>query len=286
MSSMASATNKRELSRLSSETSLKLLRYEANDYTSESDTLPTFDYDKNVPPSFEKLRSQVGVKDELEIFIPDTSPGYISYLLLDQPDAKEHREKYYKGLKGKEEWVRDDFFDSRKISIDKSTINKMTFFKNGILINVDVKKSPKTVINMEDLTSNYSVQYTYGYGYVLKATLSTIINNKDNDRFDKDAMEYVVNTYISSLKNKGYTNKNMFGWVSDESLYQKDNTVVKLETNEKEVPIDFLGYMLPAEAYMTIYDKDVYDNYSKIEDEIKKKKFEKDYNKLDNILNK
>jgi hypothetical protein len=152
------------------------------------------------------------------------------------------------------------------------------------MLTIDIKNSPLSVIMNDSRHSTYNVEYTFAYGQVLKAEIITKIKNKSDDRFDKEGMNYVLNTYKTALKNNGYNNSTLFGW-GKENIFKKDNVVIEIGSNEKDVSAVYLGYLIPAVAKMTVYDKAIYDNYSKIQDEIKNKSFEKNYTRLNRILN-
>lgn len=248
-----------------------------------SNVLKDYDYDNNVPPTLEKLTKQVGLKDELQVFIPEKSPQYFYYFAIDHKIAHEFRKKFFADVGNYRSFFNLES-NSTESKLDPSIIKDMNFYSNGVMLTIDVKNSSLSVIESDSRYSTFNVKYTFAYGQVLKAELITKIKNKSNDRFDKEGMKYVLNTYKTALKNNGYKDSTFLGW-GNEDLFTKDNSVIEIGSNEKDVSPVYLGYLIPAIATMTVYDKDIYDNYSKIEDEIKNKSFEKDYNRLNRILN-
>lgn len=248
-----------------------------------SNVLKDYDYDSNVPPTLETLTKQVGLQDELQVFIPASSPRYFYYFDIDHKVANEFREKFFGGIGNNSKYkkLKSSLTEGQ---VEASVIKNMVFYSNGVMLTIDVKNSPLSVIMNDSRYSTFNVQYTFAYGYVLKAELITKIKNKSDDRFDKDGMNYVLNTYKTALKNSGYKDSTFLGW-GNENLFKKDNSVIEIGSNEKDVSPYYLGVLIPAVATMTVYDKETYDNYSKIEDEIKIKSFEKNYIRLNRILN-
>lgn len=254
------------------------------DNTKFSNMLKDYDIDNKVPPSLETLTKQVGVKDELQVFIPERSSKYFYYFIIDHPIATEFRKKFFFGVGNDDTATKLKSYLSIGL-VEPKNIKNMDFYNNGILLTFDVKNSPMTVLEIDDRQSVYSVQYTFAYGNVLKVELMTKVSNESRTGIDKAAMNYVLSSYKQSLESKGYTNKSFFGWVGEESVYKKDNTVIEVNSNGKDLPASYIGYLIPALAVMTIYDKDIYENYADVEANIKNKDMERTYNKLSRILN-
>jgi hypothetical protein len=162
----------------------------------------------------------------------------------------------------------------------------MDFYSNGVMLTIDIKNSPLSVIMNDSRHSTYNVEYTFAYGNVLKVELMTNVSNKSRTDVDKEAIKYVLNAYKESLENKGYTNKSFWGWGKEENVYKKDNSVIMVDYNGKDLPANYMGYLIPAVVVMTIYDKAIYDNYANVENDIKNKEMAKAFNRLDRILNK
>jgi hypothetical protein len=279
MSSMALASDPKETMKLVSEVTVGTfdLFQEVNDV----DPLTDYDYDKNVPPSLDVLTTQVGKKDELEIFVPKMSLRYISYFIVDHKDAREYRTKYYNGL-GNDGKLKEDPAAMKRGFANPATINKMTFYKNGILVKINVKDSPFTEFSIGDFDSKYDVRYTYGHGYVMKAELVTSTKSDG----DSGKIDYVVNEYKTALKNKGYSYESLFGYFQESPLYAKDETVIAINVYKSSMAERIIYNYQYENAVMVITSKDVFNNYAKIEADIKKKDYDSEFSKLDRILNK
>lgn len=244
--------------------------------------LPEYDYDKNVPPSFDVLRTKVGKKDEIEIFIPKVSIRYISYFIVDHKDARDFREKYYRGLGNESRDKSEDRAASSKRGFaNPDIINKLTFYKNGVLAVINVKDSPYTEFSTGDLDSDFDVKYTYGRGYVLKAELVTSTKSDS----DESKLNYVVNEYKTALKNKGFSYESLFGYIQENPLYAKDETIVGIEVYKMSLAVRLILNYRYDNAIMSIYDKDTFNNYAQIEADIKKKDYDVEFTKLGRILN-
>jgi hypothetical protein len=261
----------------------KILDMSTPDNAKFSNILKDYDYDNNVPPTLETLKGKVGLKDELQVFIPESSPQYFYYFDIDHKIANEFRKRFFGDVGNNRDFgkLKSNPAESK---LEASVIKDMDFYSNGVMLTIDIKNSPLSVIMNDSRHSTYNVEYTFAYGQVLKAEIITKIKNKSDDRFDKEGMNYVLNTYKTALKNNGYNNSTLFGW-GKENIFKKDNVVIEIGSNEKDVSAVYLGYLIPAVAKMTVYDKAIYDNYSKIQDEIKNKSFEKNYTRLNRILN-
>lgn len=245
------------------------------------DLLPEYDYDKNVPPSFDVLKTKVGKKDEIEIFIPKMNIRYISYFIVDHKDARDFREKYYRGLgNGIREKSKDSNSSSKRGFANPELINKLTFYKNGVLVVLNVKDSPYTEFSAGDLESDFDIKYTYGHGYVLKAELITSIKSYS----DESKLNYVVNEYKTALKNKGFSYESLFGYFQENPLYAKDETIVGIEVYKMSLSVRLILNYRYDTATMSIYDKDTFNNYAQIEADIKKKDYDVEFKKLGRIL--
>lgn len=249
-----------------------------------SNILKDYDFDNKVPPTLETLTKQVGSHDELQVFIPESSSKYFYYFVIDHPIATEFRKKFFFGVGNDDTGTKLKNYLSIGL-VEPRNIKNMDFYSNGVLLTLDVKESPTTVIEIDDRKSVYSVQYTFAYGKVLKVELMTKVSNQSRTGLDKDALKYVLNSYKQSLESKGYTNKGFLGWVSEENVYKNDNTVIEVSSNDETLPAAYIGYLIPALAVMTIYDKTIYENYANVEVEIKNKEMATTYNRLNRILN-
>lgn len=263
----------------------KILDMSAPDNAKFSNVLKDYDFDKGVPPSVETLIKQVGAQDELQVFIPESSSIYFYYFAIDHPIATEFRQKFFFGVGNNDRKIKLDSNLSMG-RVEAKSIKNMDFYSNGLLLTLDVKESPMTVIEIEPRESIYSVKYTFAYGNVLKVELMTNVSNESRTDVDKEAIKYVLNAYKESLENKGYTNKSFWGWGQEENVYKKDNSVIMVDYNGKDLPASYMGYLIPAVVVMTIYDKTIYDNYANVENDIKNKEMAKTFNRLDRILNK
>lgn len=249
-----------------------------------SNILKDYDFDNKVPPTLETLTKQVGSHDELQVFIPESSSKYFYYFIIDHPIANEFRKKFFFDIGNDDTGTKLKSYLSIGL-VEPRNIKNMDFYSNGVLLTLDVKESPTTVVEIDDRKSVYSVQYTFAYGKVLKVELMTKVSNQSRTGLDKDALKYVLNSYKQSLESKGYTNKGFLGWVSEENVYKNDKTVIEVGSNEGTLPADYIGYLIPALAVMTIYDKTIYENYANVEVEIKNKEMATTYNRLNRILN-
>lgn len=281
MSSVAMAADPKEILLSTAETYLKMLA--PLETVENVEPLQDYDYDKNVPPSFDVLTTKVGKKDELEVFLPKKSVQYLNYFQTNQPDAKAFRDKHYRGFgNGKNSWVRIP--NPKEGLIDPSTINKMTFYKNGILVNINVAQSPYTKFKIEDLTSAYAVEYEYGKGEVLKADLITTI--KIIDEADKNKLTYVLGEYTKSLKNKGYSSQSIFGLFDKVPTYEKDDSVVEVTSDKmSDYASALFGYQY-YNATMSFYSQDTHKNYAQKRKDFQEQEYQQEYKKLDRILNK
>lgn len=284
VSSMAFATDPNELMQESAEIAAGNL--ELFQEVADVDELATYDYDKNVPPSFDVLTKQVGKKDELEIFVPKTNLRYISYFIVDHKDAREYRTKYYHGLgNGVEDTTEDKVSAWKRGFANPATINKMTFYKNGVLVKINVKDSPLTVFSVSDYGDKFDVRYTYGHGYVTKAELITQTNTNIYGSNNGQA-DYVVNEYKTALKNKGFSYESLFGYFEENPLYENDDTIVAINVNETTLAERILLSYKYDSVVMVVVNKDIYNNYAKIEAELKKKDYDIEFSKLNRILTK
>ena len=263
----------------------KFLDMCAPDNAKFSNVLKDYDFDNAVPPSVETLIKQVGSQDELQVFIPENSSMYFYYFSIDHPIATEFRKKFFFGIGNNDKKIKLDSNLSMG-RVEAKSIKNMDFYSNGVLLTLDTKESPLTVFEIEERESIYSVKYTFAYGTVLKVELMTKVSNESRTNVDKEAMKYVLNSYKESLENKGYTNKSFWGWGKEGNVYKKDNSVIMVDYNGKDLPASYMGYLIPALAVMTIYDKAIYDNYDNVENDIKNKEMAKAFNRLDRILNK
>lgn len=263
----------------------KILDMSAPDNAKFSNVLKDYDFDKGVPPSVETLIKQVGAQDELQVFIPESSSIYFYYFSIDHPIATEFRQKFFFGIGNNDRKIKLDS-DLSMGRVEAKKIKDMDFYSNGVMLTLDIKESPLTVIEIEPRESIYSVKYTFAYGNVLKVELMTNVSNKSRTDVDKEAIKYVLNAYKESLEKKGYTNKSFWGWGKEENVYKKDNSVIMVDYNGKDLPASYMGYLIPAVVVMTIYDKAIYDNYANVENDIKNKEMAKAFNRLDRILNK
>lgn len=287
MSSMAMATDIKDILLSATEIQLKLLERVKTAIPSDVvvEPLQDYDYDKNVPPSFDVLTSQVGKKEQLNVFLPTKSVKYIKYFMIDHPDATAFRAKYYHGYGNSKSVIESKMpADPKEGFIDPSTINKMTFFKNGILMNIDVAKSPHTIFDVEDLTSDYSVEYEYGKGYVLKADLITDV--KINNESDNEKVKYVFDEYKKALSKKDYGYESIWGYINNGSVYEKNDSIVEVSIYEMSFHASIaLGYRYN-NATMSFYTQETYNNYEKMLDDFKQDEYRQEYQKLDHILNK
>ena len=261
----------------------KILDMSAPDNAKFSNVLKAYDFDNAVPPSVETLIKQVGAQDELQVFIPEKSRMYFYYFSIDHPIATEFRKKFFFGVGNNSKEVKLASNLSMGL-VNAKSIKNMDFYSNGVLLTLDIKESPLTVIEIDPRDSIYSVKYTFADSKVLKVELMTNVSNESKTKVDKEAMQYVLNSYKEFLKNKGYTNKSL--WGREEDVYKKDNSVIMIDNNTKGLPDAYVGYLIPALAVMTIYDKEIYENYENIENDIKNKEMAKKFNRLDQILNK
>lgn len=287
LSSMAMATDFKDVLLSATELQLTLIEQVKTAIPSEVvvEPLQDYDYDKNVPPSFDVLTSQVGKKDQLDVFLPKKSIKYTKYFLINHPDAIAFRAKYYRGYgNGKRSSEVSFPSEPKEGSIDPSTINKMTLFKNGLLMNIDVAKSPHTIFKVEDLTSDYAVSYEYGKGYVLKADLITSV--KINSLSDRSKLEYVFDEYKKALNKKGYEYESIWGHINDNSAYEKGDIIVDISMSKMtNYDITVLGYRYD-NAKMSFYNKETYNNYQKMQEDFKQDEYRQEYQQLDRILNK
>ena len=263
----------------------KILDMSAPDNAKFSNVLKDYDFDKGVPPSVETLIKQVGAQDELQVFIPESSSIYFYYFAIDHPIATEFRQKFFFGVGNNDRKIKLDSNLSMG-RVEAKSIKNMDFYSNGVLLTLDVKESPLTVVEIEPRESIYSVKYTFAYGNVLKVELMTKVSNESRTDVDKEAIKYVLNAYKESLENKGYTNKGFWGWGKEGNVYKKDNSIIMVDYNGKDLPAGYMGYLIPAVVVMTIYDKAIYDNYANVENDIKNKEMAKTFNRLHRILNK
>lgn len=262
----------------------EIMDMSAPDNAKFSNVLKDYDFDKGVPPTVENLTKQVGKQNELQVFIPENSSKYFYYFDIDHPIATEFRKKFFFGI-GNTDIIPKMTSDLSMGRVDAKSIKNMDFYSNGVLLTLDIKDAPTTVVEIEPRDSIYSVKYTYAYGNVLKVELITKVSNESRTGVDKEAMNYVLTSYKKSLEVKGYTNKGFLGWVSEENVYKKENTVIEVNDNGKDLPASYIGYLIPALAVMTIYDKNIYENYANMEIEIKNKEMATTYKRLDRILN-
>jgi hypothetical protein len=278
MSSVTLASDPKETMKAVSEVAVGT--FELFKEVNDVDPLKDYDYDKNVPPSVDVLTTQVGEKDELEIFVPKMSLRYISYFIVDHKDARDYRTKYYNGL-GNDVKSEENPDATKRGFANPATINKMTFYKNGILVNINVKDSPYTEFAVGDFDSTYDIRYTYGHGYVMKAELVT--NTKSAG--DAGKIDYVVNEYKTALKNKGYSYESLFGYFQESPLYAKDETVIAINVYKSSMAERIIYNYKYDKAVMVITNKEVFNNYEKIEADIKKKDYDVEFTKLGRILN-
>lgn len=249
-----------------------------------SNILKEYDFENTVPPSVETLIKQVGAQNELQVFVPESSSIYFYYFCIDHPIATEFRQKFFHSIGNNNLKIKLES-DLKMGRVEAKNIKNMDFYSNGVLLTLDIKESPLTVLEIEPRESIYSVKYSYAYGNVLKVELMTRVSNESRTNVDAAAMKYVLNSYKESLENKGYTNKGFLGWVKEENVYKKDNSVIMIGYNGKDLPASYMGYLIPALAVMTIYDKAIYDNYANVENDIKNKEIAKTFNRLGRILN-
>lgn len=279
LSPMAMATDMKEV--LLSTTELHLALIERVKFAIPSDVvvepLQDYDYDKNVPPSFDTLTSQVGKQEQLEVFLPIKSLKYLHYFNIQHPDAIAFRAKYYRGYGNGKSSIESKRAKPEDGEIDHLTINKMNFFKNGLLMNIDVAKSPHTIFKVEDLTSDYAVSYEYGKGAVLKADLITTV--KINELTDRDKVKYVLDEYKKALKNKGYSPESIWGYINDGSVYEKGESIINVSASEMSIYRN-------VDTTMSFYSQETYNNYQKMQEDFKQDEYRKKYQKLDRILNK
>lgn len=278
MSSMTMASDMKET--LLSNSNSVLSTLESSHRVSNVEPLKDYDYDKNVPPSFDVLTSKVGKKDELQVFIPKQSMLYISYFLIDHPDAKQYREKYYGGIGNGEKSVKRKSSPSTGL-VDPANVKKMEFYNNGMLVDLNVKDSPYTEFAVGDLNSDFDVKYTFGHGYILKAELTTSTKSEADD----SKLNYVINEYKTALKNKGYSYESVWGFIQADPLYEKDETIVGIEVYRTSIAERIILDYKYDNAVMVIYDKDTFNNYDNIADDIKKKDYDIEFTKLGRILN-
>lgn len=283
MSSMAMAAENLDRQQVTED--IKVVNMSVPENAKFSNVLKEYDFDNAVPPSVTTLIKQVGAQDELQVFIPESSSIYFYYFCIDHPIATEFRQKFFHGIGNNNLKIKLDS-DLKMGRVEAKSIKNMDFYSNGVLLTLDIKESPMTVIEIDPRKSIYSVKYSFAYGNVLKVELMTRVSNESRTNVDDDAMKYVLNSYKESLENKGYTNKGFLGWVNDENVYKKENSVIMIGYNGKELPASYMGYLIPALAVMTIYDKAIYDNYANVENDIKNKEMAKTFNRLERILNK
>jgi len=236
----------------------------------------------NVPPTVNELTKQVGKQDELTVFVPNEQVDYFFYFRSSHPTAVEYRKKFFYELFNDDDTKPRNEYTSLGI-VKASLIKKMDFYNNGVLMTLNVKDSPLTEFEVNE--DKYSVTYSYAYGYVLKATLRTKTQKfyVSLDPVDVNAINYILNEYVKAIKNKGYTNKNLLGWLIGERLYEKDNIVIEIADDLKDEDNRY-SKIQSSVAKMTVYNKEVYDNFKKIQDEIKTRNYEEEYKKLNFIL--
>lgn len=103
---------------------------------------------------------------------------------------------------------------------------------------------------------------------------------------DSSKIDYVVNEYKTALKNKRYSYESSFGYFQENPLYKKDETVIAINTY-KSSPAERIIYNAQYDtAMMVIVDKEVFNNYAKIEEDIKKKDYDFEFSELGKILSK
>lgn len=246
-----------------------------------SNVLKPYDSQNLVPPTIDELTKQVGKKDELTLFIPSGTLEYFYYFGLNYPTAIEYREKFFYGVLNDEKDKKKKSMPSLGL-IDAEFVKKIDFYNNGLMLTVNVKDSPLTEITTEE--DNFAVKYTYSFGYILKATLVTKTQEVaySINAIDIKPINYVLGEYVKAVKNKGYQNKNLIGGLMGDRVFEKDNIVIEVDKDAKEA--NSIG-LYSTTANMTIYDKEVYDNYDAIQDDIKTKSYEIEFKKLNKILN-
>lgn len=246
-----------------------------------SNVLKPYDSQNLVPPTIDELTKQVGKKDELTLFVPSGTAEYFYYFQLNHPTAIEYREKFFYGVynDGKDKKIEPMLAIGLT---DTEFVKKMDFYNNGIMLTLNVKDSPLTEITTEE--DNFAVKYTYSFGYILKATLVTKTQEVaySINAIDIKPINYVLGEYVKAVKNKGYQNKNLIGGLMGDRVFEKDNIVIEVDKDAKEA--NSIG-LYSTTANMTIYDKEVYDNYDAIQDDIKTKSYEIEFKKLNKILN-
>lgn len=243
--------------------------------------MPVYDYDNNAPPSFEKMTSQVGKQSEIQVFLSDQSILNLHYFMSSHPDAVEHRKTYYSGvLSGKNQIPIK--VDPKIGMVDMKLIKKMDFYENGVMLTIDVENSPYTEFTVDDLSTNISVVYTFGHGYVLKAELQTIFKGKNDP--DDEKMNYLIGAYKQAVKNKDYSYNSLWGYINDEATYVKGDSIVNISQYKIDSRYAYLSEIDDNSANMAFYTKETYNNYDNLVEKIKQLDKQKKYQKLDKIL--
>jgi len=245
-----------------------------------STPIPVYD-DGKKSPSFEKMASQVGKQSELKVFVSEQSMLNLHYFMSNHPDAVEHRKIHYSGvLSGKNQIPTK--VNPKSGMVDMKLIKKMDFYENGVMLVIDVENSPYTEFKVDDLSTNISVVYTFGYGYVLKAELQTIIKSKSDP--DDEKMNYLLGAYKQAVKNKDYSYNSLWGYINDETAYVKGDSIVNISHYKTDSKYAYLLGMDDNSANMAFYTKETYDNYDKLVENFKELDQEKKYHLLGKIL--
>lgn len=267
---------------------IKLRELAINDVMQENfkvfktkDEIPVYDYDNKVPPSFETIVNQVGKKNELTVFVSKQSIRYLYYFMSDHSDAVEYRKTYYRGILTGENQVKTKA-DTETGRVDKAFIKKLEFYENGILVTIDIEKSPFSEFIVEDETSDFSVTYTYGHGYVLKADLETVIRSKnDPDGFQT---KYVLDLYKNTVTNKGYSYRTLSGYFYDDTDYKKDDSIVNIRHYVNKSDYRYLMEFENNTVNMEFYTRETYADYAQLVEKLKMLDQAEKYKKLHRIL--
>lgn len=225
------------------------------------------------PPIVDELVGKVGQKDELKVFVPKNSKLYAYYYL----NANKEKFKLDKGdmTMTQVNGMSLTIFDIEEFPEPKY-INKIDFYKNGLNLFIDVKNSPLKIIVVDDVNSYYSIRYTYGRGYVLKAQLLTKVKYKGE--YDFENRDYIIDKYKESLAKKGYKSNSFFSFLTSNPDLEKDNSLIVID------PASPFYRESTININMNIYDKTIYDDYDNYLKKVRKIDLDNTYKELPRIL--
>lgn len=214
----------------------------------------------NFPPIISHLGTQLGKKNELTLVIPKTSKLYYIFT----------KEENLYNLQSNQ-FVSDLSSMMAYEDIEEHIIHTQTN-ENSIVVTLNIEHIKHQTIRIaEDYNPKnpFVFDYTIGHGYVINIEMTTIRYT------DGDIMELFEET--KHIAKKCHDALITIGYKSPfyKSSYKNDKNVARIWVLAKRVSCTLT---------ISLFEKDVYKNYHKIEKIMKAKNIEKHYQILNTIL--